>query len=343
MTAIISHLHLSAPDRRMPDERTEWNPSPRRVRVMFNSRTIADSRRMFLLRQHGFLPIYYFPRDDVDEACLAACDWTTQSPYKGTARYFDVVAGERRAEAAAWTYPTTRAGSPDTRGTVGFDFHSMDAWFEEDEQIFVHARDPYLREETWTTTRHIQAFVDGLLVAESRQAVMLRETTKFERYYFPPGDVRLDLLRPSETYSMCPYKGRATYYDLHADDTIQRDICWTYRYPLPDIRRVAGHICFWMEKPAISFTVDGVTDPARARRPGSIPGSEMLGANQVFWSVLPPLAMADHPPNARQEAAVRPNGRAEGPLDTVMAGHDEPAGGPRILNLKPRSRRGANT
>ena len=335
----ISHLNQTARDPFMPDRQREWLPSPRRVRVFYNDRLIADSRRMYLLRQHGFLPIYYFPRVDVDQACLVASDWTTESPYKGTAHYFDVVAGEGRAVAAAWTYPAPRPGSPDTRGYMGFDFHSMDAWFEEDEQIFVHARDPFLREETWTTTRHIAAFVDGVAVAESRRAVMLRETTKFERYYFPAADTRLDLLRPSQTYSMCPYKGRATYYNLVVDGAVYRDIAWTYRVPLPDIRRVAGHTCFWMEKPEVSFTVDGVADPARARRPGAEAGSEMLGANQVFWSVPPPAVMATRPPAQRQKAAARPNGRAEGPPDAAMAQHDEPAGGPRALTLKPRSRR----
>ncbi|MEQ9350847.1 MAG: DUF427 domain-containing protein, partial [Alphaproteobacteria bacterium] len=270
--------------------------------------------------------------------CLVASNWTTQSPYKGTATYFDVVAGDRRTPAAAWTYGPPKAGSPDTRGYMGFDFHSMDAWFEEDEQIFVHARDPYLREETWTTTRHIQAFVDGTLVADSRRAVMLRETTKYERYYFPALDTRLDLLQPSDTYSMCPYKGRATYFSLVVDNRRFDDIAWSYRFPLPDIRRVAGHICFWMEKPEVSFTVDGVADPARVRRPGPEAGSEMLSANQIFWSVPAPPAMAGLPPEERQKAAARPNGRAEGPPDAVMAGHDEPAGGPRALNLKPRSR-----
>lgn len=89
--------------------------------------TVADSRRMMLLRQHGFVPVYYFPERDVRTDLLEPSEHTTYSPYKGLASYWTVRVGERTAESAAWSYLEPKAGSPDTRGYFSFDFHSMDA------------------------------------------------------------------------------------------------------------------------------------------------------------------------------------------------------------------------
>src|SRR5712691_3654133 len=122
------------------DHRSEWITSPRRVRVRFAGATIADSTEMMLLRQHGFLPVYYFPERHVRTDLLEPSPHATFSPYKGTARYFDVRVGGRVARACGWTYPAPLAGSPDTRGYYSFHWHAMDAWLEEDEIVSVHAR-----------------------------------------------------------------------------------------------------------------------------------------------------------------------------------------------------------
>lgn len=115
---------------------SEWIESPRWVRVRFGGEWLASSKRMMLLRQHGFLPVYYFPAEDVRTDLLVPTDYVTESPYKGIASYWDVVAGERVATCAAWSYLDPRPGSPETRG-YSFDWHSMDAWYEESERLAV--------------------------------------------------------------------------------------------------------------------------------------------------------------------------------------------------------------
>ena len=123
-------------------ETNEWRRSPRRVRVHFGGVRVADSARTMLLRQHGFLPIYYSPAQDVRTELLVPTDYTTHSPYKGTASYWHLRSAQRTAQFAVWSYAQPKPGSPDTRGYYGFDWHSMDAWYEEDERLYVHARDP---------------------------------------------------------------------------------------------------------------------------------------------------------------------------------------------------------
>ena len=105
------------------------------MHVHFGGVRVADSVHVMLLRQHGFLPVYYFPERDVRTDLFGPTDYTTVSPYKGTARYWHLVTGDRTARFAAWSYPEPKPGSPDTRGYYGFDWHSMDAWYEEDERI----------------------------------------------------------------------------------------------------------------------------------------------------------------------------------------------------------------
>ncbi|GAB3668606.1 hypothetical protein GCM10027596_39590 [Nocardioides korecus] len=63
--------------------------------------------------------------------------------------------------------------------------------------------------------------------------------------YFPLASVAADVLQPSRTTSVCPWKGIASYYDVHVDDQVIPDGAWTYRHPLPLARRVKGRVAFW--------------------------------------------------------------------------------------------------
>ena len=116
----------------------EWLPSPRRVRVRLGDTWVADTKRAMLLRQHGFLPVYYFPEADVRTDLLAPVDYTTVSPYKGTAHYFDLRAGARVAGCAVWTYPEPKPGSPDTN----FAARSAFSWAESDGHSLFFQRSP---------------------------------------------------------------------------------------------------------------------------------------------------------------------------------------------------------
>ncbi len=292
----------------------------------FGGIRVADSVRAMLLRQHGFLPVYYFPAEDVRTDLLVPTDYTTQSPYKGTASYWHLETPERTAQFAVWSYPRPKSGSPDTSGYYGFDWHSMDAWYEEDERLHVHARDPLLRVDALRSARRVRVEVAGATVAESRRPVLLFETGLVTRYYLPPADVRDDLLRPSSTYTLCPYKGRARYYHLELDGTRYADAAWQYARPLPAVAAVAGRLAFWNEREDTAVFVDGEPlERLGVRESGD--GGERLPPSREFWPEPPPAAMRGRAPAERQMPAARPNRRAEGPPDGVMDLNVERAGG----------------
>ena len=130
------------------------------------------------------------------------------------------------------------------RDTIRLDWDAMDAWFEEDEEVFTHPRDPYTRVDVLSSSRHVRVEVDGVTVAESTSPRVLYETGLPPRYYLPKTHVRLDLLVPTDTVSHCPYKGRAEYWSVRAGDVVHEDLAWSYPDPAarePQGRR-AGHV-----------------------------------------------------------------------------------------------------
>lgn len=303
----------------------EWRRSPRRVHVHFDGIRVADSERTMLLRQHGFLPVYYFPEDDVRTDLLVATDYTTTSPYKGTASYWHLDTRSRVARFAVWRYLQPKDGSPDTSGHYGFDWHSMDAWWEENERIHVHARDPFLRVDAVRSARSVRVEIGGRTVAETDRPVLLFETGLVTRYYIREKDVQPELFEPSTTYTLCPYKGRARYRHVLIDGTRYKDAAWQYVRPLPAVAAIAGHLAFWNERADTTIFVDGEPLPRRGARPAG-DGGETLQPWREFWNEPPPAAMKGAGTGAQTKAA-RPNGRAEGPPDGVMNLDIERAGG----------------
>jgi uncharacterized protein (DUF427 family) len=131
----------------------------------------------------------------------------------------------------------------------------MDAWFEEDEEVFTHPRDPYTRVDILPSSRHVRVEIDGVTVAESTKPTLLFETGLPVRYYLPKTDVRMDLLTPTQTASHCPYKGRTEYWSYGARQTPGDDVAWSYRTPLPESQKIAGLVCFYPER--TDLYVDG--------------------------------------------------------------------------------------
>ena len=126
-------------------DRVRLEPNHRRVRVFVDGVPVADTIRSLYLFETDHLPVYYFPRDDVRFDVLQPTDRSTHCPYKGDAQYWSIVVGDRRIENAVWAYPVPLPGTPDLSGYVAFYWNKVDNWFEEDEEVFVHARDPYAR------------------------------------------------------------------------------------------------------------------------------------------------------------------------------------------------------
>jgi uncharacterized protein (DUF427 family) len=232
-----------------------FEDSPRRVRVVFGGETVADSRRAKLLHEAGLLPVYYFPIEDVRMELLEESDHTTHCPYKGDASYWSVRAGVRVAENAVWSYLEPIDSAPPIAGYLAFYWRKMDHWYEEDEEVFVHPRDPYHRVDVLESSRHIKVSVGGEVVAETQHPIILFETGLPPRYYMPPEDVRREALLESEKTTQCPYKGVASYWSVEAGGERVEDLVWYYPEPIPEAAKIKGHLTFFNEK--VDLEVDG--------------------------------------------------------------------------------------
>ncbi len=146
----------------------------------------------------------------------------------------------------------------DVQGYVSFVWKAMDAWFEEDEEVYVHARDPYTRIDSLVSSRNIRVEVDGVVVAESDRAKFLYETGLPTRYYLPKTDVHFENLTATDSETACPYKGTARYWSDDVNGQSHSDVVWGYDAPLKESMEVAGMVAFYNEK--LDIYVDGVLE-----------------------------------------------------------------------------------
>ena len=103
------------------------------------------------------------------------------------------------------------------------------------------------------TGKHVTVRVNGVVVAETDDALTLQESTYPAVHYIPLHDVVEGVLTSSDTSTYCPYKGDASYYHVTtaAGDTVE-DVMWTYRQPYPAVGDIAGHVAFYPEKAEIA-------------------------------------------------------------------------------------------
>ena len=233
-----------------------WEDSRRRVHVIFANMTIADSKRVMLFHEFGRLPVFYFPMEDVRMDLMEATDHHTFSPLKGEAAYWTIRVGECLAENAAWSYPNPFPTGPQMQGYLAFYWEQMDAWYEEEQQVFAHARDPYSRVDVLPSSRHVRIVLAGLTVADTQRPQLVLETGLPTRYYIPEQDVRLDLLEPSETTTRCAYKGKASYWSAKIGERVFKNIVWSYREPLPACSPIANFLCFFNERVDALYVVE---------------------------------------------------------------------------------------
>jgi len=232
----------------MPEHQIIIEPSPKRIRAIANGKTIADSLCAMLLLESDSFPVYYLPRDDVRMDLLERTNHRTTCPYKGDASYFSLKAGNRRLDNAAWSYEQPKEVAEKISGLIALDHDKMDHWFEEDEEVSGHPRDPHHRIDVRPSTRQVRVVFAGEEIANTRRALFLFETGLPTRYCIPPDDVRQEFLSPTRTKTICPYKGEASYWSLHARGKEANDAVWAYPDPLPECPRIEGHFCFYPEK-----------------------------------------------------------------------------------------------
>ncbi len=248
----------SSPNAYMLDHPIKLKPSPRWVRVKFGGEFVADSKRALLLLEYGpdRLPTYYFPQEDVRMDLLHSTSLDSQA---SETLYWSVKAGDQVAENAAWSHLDPPAELAALKEHITFKWNTMDAWYEEEEEVFVHARDPYKRVDVMPSSRHVQIVIAGETIADTHCPHLLFETWLPTRYYIPREDVRMDLLQPSKNTTRCPYKGVASYWSVKIAEHFAQNIVWRYPDPIPECPKIRGLFCFFNEK--VDMYVDGELQP----------------------------------------------------------------------------------
>jgi uncharacterized protein (DUF427 family) len=241
--------------------RVRIEPGAKRVRAYLGGEVVVDTARPLLVWEVPYYPTYYFPAADVRTDLLEADGGVAQSPSRGQGHTFTVAAGRREATGAAVRYEDSPIS--ELNGLIRLEWSAMDAWFEEDEEVFTHPRDPYTRVDILPSSRHVRVEVDGETVAESASPRFVFETGAPVRHYLPKPHVRMDLLVRSDTVTHCPYKGRAEHWSARVGDAVHRDVAWSYPTPLPESQRIAGLIAFYDER------VDTYIDGVRQERPST--------------------------------------------------------------------------
>jgi len=239
--------------------------SQKRVRAYLNGQLVADTRSPLLVWEIPYYPTYYIPLSDIT-AELIPSGKTEHRAHLGEAEILHVKTPAAVADEAARRYPDSPVA--ELRDAVRLDWAAMSEWLEEDEPVYTHPRDPHTRVDILASSRHLRVEIDGVTVAETGQPRILFETGLPPRYYLPLTDVRMDLLRPSDRSTHCPYKGTAAYWSVDTTAEAQggrlhQDVVWIYRTPLAESMKIAGLACFYNER------VDMYVDGEKQERPRS--------------------------------------------------------------------------
>ncbi|MEV5841232.1 DUF427 domain-containing protein [Streptomyces sp. NPDC051985] len=252
----------------MPDESVDFpglvvpaghvEPVPRRIRAQVGGRWVFDTRRAWYVWEWPGYPQYAVPLRDLAEGVLLTDDGRTGRLAPGPARRHSLRIGAEVRAGAAWVWAD---GAPEQLvGTARFRWDALDAWYEEEEQVFVHPRSPYTRVDALRSSSGVRVEVDGVVLADAPSSVKLFETGLPTRYYLERTYVDWTLLRPTDTVTQCPYKGRTSGYWSFAHGTaVHDDLAWAYDFPTAACSAVAGMVAFYNER--VDLSVDGVALP----------------------------------------------------------------------------------
>jgi uncharacterized protein (DUF427 family) len=243
----------------MAAARGRVEPAPRRVRGYLGTEVVFDTTAARYVWETPSYPQYYIPRSDVRPQFLVDEDHPQKVQF-GPSRTYSLVGGGQTHESAARVFDP---GDGPVAGLVRFDWKWL-TWFEEDEPIYGHPRNPYARVDALRSHRHVEVELDGVTLADTHSPVLLFETGLPTRYYIDKTDTAFEHLEPSDSQTLCPYKGvTSEYWSVRVGDELHPDLAWTYHYPLPAVAPIAGTVAFYNEK--LDITVDGV----RLERPQS--------------------------------------------------------------------------
>jgi uncharacterized protein (DUF427 family) len=229
-------------------------PVPRRIRAVLDGRVVVDTTGARYVWEWPHYPQYYLPFDDVVPGALVD-EAHEEHQRRGTAMRFGLRTDDGVRVGVAHHYVSSDIEG--IAGMVRIDWAAMDAWFEEDEEVFVHPRSPYTRVDALRSDREVVVELGGRVLAHSSRPVLVFETGLPTRYYLDRLDVDITHLVPSGTVTACPYKGTTSaYWSVHVGDRLEPDLAWAYDFPTRQLLPIAGLVAFYNEK--VDLTVDGV-------------------------------------------------------------------------------------
>ena len=232
---------------------------PRRIRAVLAGHTVVDTTRAMNVWEWPNYQQYYIPNGDVHAEFLEPEGQTQHSPRGDTELHGLRVGDSHRPHAAKVLRDSPVEG---IGGTVRFEWAALDAWFEEDERVFVHPRNPYVRVDAVRSTRTVRIELDGAVLGQSSSPVMVFETGLPTRYYLNRYEINFDHLVPTDTVTECPYKGTTSaYWSIQVGDEVHPDLAWSYDFPTRQLAPIAGLIAFYNEK------VDTFLDDRLLERP----------------------------------------------------------------------------
>jgi uncharacterized protein (DUF427 family) len=245
-------------------DRVRYEPTEWRLRCLLGTTDIVDTTRALLVWEpRRVVPSYAVPLEDLRASLIPS---SAEPPadrggilhpgipftvHSCEGESFDLTVGDTVLPGAGFRV------RDDFPGYVLLDFDAFDAWYEEDELLVSHAREPYHWVRVLPSTRTVRIEHDGVVLAESARPRFVYETSLPTRFYLPREDVVAELT-PSSTRTACAYKGHATYFSAPG----LPDIAWSYPEPLKAVPDLAGLVAFFDD--GLEVYVDGVRrEPAR--------------------------------------------------------------------------------
>lgn len=247
-----------------------YEPTAKRLRARLGDELVLDSRRAVVLWEPGrWLPIHAVPADDVvaslepDPTGARALPEQAAPPLSGVPFAPHTAEGEPLAVRVGGTLvpgAAFRLADRDLDGYVSFNTDAF-TWFEEDEPVIGHPRDPFARIDIRASSRHVRVLLGGVVLAEATEPVMLFEGRLPPRTYFRPAEVRWELLEPADLVTICPYKGHARYWSAPGLGD-GRPVAWSYGPEFPEMAQIHGLVAFFDERTDIEVDGQAVERPS---------------------------------------------------------------------------------
>jgi uncharacterized protein (DUF427 family) len=233
-----------------------FEPTERWIRARIGQTDVVDSKAALLQWESGIpTSTYLFPAADVRTDLLRPRAAPTDRRRLLASEWFDVEVEGRVLERLAWRY----AEGP-LAGYFGVDWFGrteagVEHWYEEDEEVWVHPRDPHKRVDAIPSSRHVVVRLGERELADTTRPVLLYETWLPIRHYIPAEDVDVAQLEATDLLTRCPYKGIASYWSVRGAEP-GKNIVWTYRDPIAAVEPIRDHIAFYNE--FVDIEVDGI-------------------------------------------------------------------------------------